>query len=1465
MTVTNANNIAKALNCDELGAGWEPYAEYQVILPSCGVISCSLGLGAEGFFGPSNVTLLDDFHHVIQKQSNDVYVIYLYRRIYSSKMYSQCYSPQAGTTRIYSKVVSNYFGADVNIADADYYEGQVTVPPIPDYGSPSHPEVARFVYRATGPNARAIINTSSYQYIEPPVPNQAPITRTFTDTTSYIIPLTDAPQIKPAEKALQDKASTSGPKTSGEPNFTAETHTKDPVDIFSGSFVIQNVDLAVPGILQPQVSRLYHSAFADKDGPFGKGTSMMPYNSQLTVKKDGNDQVIKAAGTEITYSAGDHTEITLKDTTGNLVFTAPDKTGFADSQITVQTDSQNRMTGAILRKSNGNQFLYDAAGYLASIQDRNGNAVSIMRNGNHQLTRLEDPSTQKGIDLVYDASGHATQATGLNGQTISYIYDEQGRLIRITDPLGQSISFTYDDKNQVISTTDARGTQLVQNTYSSEGRVTDQTLGDGSTMHIDYPNDTTRKVTDGTGDVMEHHYDSHGLFTGYKTPLNQTYTTTYSPALFDTSGGARTITNTDPQGRTVVTELNQRNQPVRVTDQAGRVTEMAYEPNFSLLSTIKDPLGRLTRFNYDAHGNVIEAIDPDGNSSTFTYNAQGQVLSATDAMGQKAQYAYNPSHDLTQVTDPMGNKTTYTYDTLSRLTQVTDAKGNSTQYSYDNLNRVTQITDALGNSTTFAYDENGNVVSVTDPNGHTTTASYDPMNRLLSTTNAKGETSSLSYDGDGNLTSATDAKGQTTHYTYNPLNQVTDVTYADGTQYHYSYDGLNRMTDVSAGTQQWHFAYDILDRLISENTPQGSLNYSYDAVSRLTGFSVPGNSYAPMQYVYDNLDRLIGITQNGKTYSYAYDSLGRRTGLTRPSGVTTSYEYDKASRLTAMTSNKGNTVLERHEYSYDANGNITQYVRGKGTSQPVVIKPCGKQGKGQIRQVLGFVQDKAETLSRTYQYDALNRLTDVDALGIVTSASRFKNASSRLAADVLINQAQRLTNPRVRQALLRNAEQLGAALPENASWRYDANGNLVQKVLHTTDGDQTLTYTYDKADRLVSLARPLDTDTNHNQPGHFHWRFPARHTQGGGPNHGPAQPQSETITMTYDANGNLVSDSTGRQMTWNALDQLTRLQTPESTVSFAYDPLGRRTSLSKGMANQTFLYRGQSMLSNGNAQFLDGAGIDEHLQLKAGSLNADYLTDHLGSTSHLVDSTNGQAKARLDYTSYGALEADDTNPLTANPYTYTGREDDDTGLMYYRARYYDPELGVFISQDPLGDAQRYVGGNPMSYTDPVGESGCTPTRLLTQDNSNLLPECHYSSSGNRTNEDPKEKQLKEVYKRFSDIAPYAMMDYIPGVNLPIPDKFIYPTSTIGKTPYKNITGPRSTFFNIETNISPTEFGQNLVKDGWKSYISKDGEATIFTKNGARYAIRSSSKNGPTADYYAPGNNGKADLKIRLRK
>ncbi|MBK8191373.1 MAG: RHS repeat-associated core domain-containing protein [Vampirovibrionales bacterium] len=90
-----------------------------------------------------------------------------------------------------------------------------------------------------------------------------------------------------------------------------------------------------------------------------------------------------------------------------------------------------------------------------------------------------------------------------------------------------------------------------------------------------------------------------------------------------------------------------------------------------------------------------------------------------------------------------------------------------------------------------------------------------------------------------------------------------------------------------------------------------------------------------------------------------------------------------------------------------------------------------------------------------------------------------------------------------------------------------------------------------------------------------------------------------------------------------------------------------------------------------------------------------------GSTAWLSDA-NGAFQTRYDYSSYGRLEGSLPNPSATNSLTYTAREDDGTGLMYYRARYYDPSLERFISDDPLGDGQRYVEGNSVALKDPLG-------------------------------------------------------------------------------------------------------------------------------------------------------------------
>ena len=207
-----------------------------------------------------------------------------------------------------------------------------------------------------------------------------------------------------------------------------------------------------------------------------------------------------------------------------------------------------------------------------------------------------------------------------------------------------------------------------------------------------------------------------------------------------------------------------------------------------------------------------------------------------------------------------------------------------------------------------------------------------------------------------------------------------------------------------------------------------------------------GPNYAPVQYAYDALDRLTGITQNGRTYSYSYDALGRRTTLNRPNGVSTHYTYDAGSRLTSLQHRKGAQVLEGFAYSYDANGNITRQVKSGGAYG---------------------------NITRNYTYDALDRLTEVEATGILGSSTFANSGKSQAALRHLAN-AEKLTNPTARRKQLRNALNEGAVLPENARWSFDANGNLVSKsVLDWTTGQWVArTMTYDAGDRLVSVTRP---------------------------------------------------------------------------------------------------------------------------------------------------------------------------------------------------------------------------------------------------------------------------------------------------------------------------------------------------------------------------------------------------------
>ena len=200
---------------------------------------------------------------------------------------------------------------------------------------------------------------------------------------------------------------------------------------------------------------------------------------------------------------------------------------------------------------------------------------------------------------------------------------------------------------------------------------------------------------------------------------------------------------------------------------------------------------------------------------------------------------------------------------------------------------------------------------------------------------------------------------------------------------------------------------------------------------------------------------------------------------------------------------------------------------------------------------------------------------------------------------------------------------------------------------------------------------------------------------------------------TYDANGNTLSDPSGKQYTWDFDNRLIQAIVPNvGTTTFRYDPFGRRIQKSGPLGTTNYLYDGMDVIedldNSGNvlARYMHGAVIDEDLSMLRGGTTSYYQADGLGSITSLSNGAGALANT-YSYDSFGNSTA--SGGTLSNPFRYTGREfDSETGVYEYRARYYDQNLGRFISEDPIrfkgGDNfYDYVLNSPTNFMDPTGK------------------------------------------------------------------------------------------------------------------------------------------------------------------
>ena len=912
-----------------------------------------------------------------------------------------------------------------------------------------------------------------------------------------------------------------------------------------------------------------------------------------------------------------------------------------------------------LIRKDGTVYHYGQFSGLQKVTDRNANKLVYTKDGIFH-------SSGASIQFLRDAQGRITQIIDPAGHPITYRYDAAGNLTAVTDQSGVTTQFTYLDEpahflKEVI---DPLGRIAQRTEYDEQGRVVAATdaLGNRRAQFWD-PTHFTGTVTNGRGHVTELIYDARGNILQQTDPRGGVFTWTYD-------ANDNTTSTTDENGNTTLFTYDERGNVLTQTDALGGVTLLTYDA-LNNVTSITDPLGRAETFGYNATGNRIKRVNANGDATSYTYDGQGRLITATDFNGHLYQFKYGALGLPIEVINPHGTSVQGEYNHFGQLVLRIDETGVRAAFEYDAVGRLITLRDGQGNEIVQTY--NGHLLaSRTYPLHRTTRLEYDDAGRLIRGFDSLNGKTAFTYDADANRTSVTDAGGNTTTFAYDQLNRNIARVDPFGNISTFSYDPVGKRTEmVDRNGRRRTFAYDALNRQVKERW-------------------------------FDNNNTII------RTIESTYDAVGNRLSISDPDSAYT-FSYDKRNQLTHVdnfgTPNRPNVLLS---HSYDANGNRITTQDGSGTHIKALYddrnRLVGKTWVGTeiVPARIDFSYDECGCGRKT----GIRRYADLDGLQLI--------GSSRWNYDVL----GRLTT-------ITHIDGANSVLAEYI-YSYDAESQITGEVHHK----QIFDYVYDQAGQLIDASRSIF--------GNEHFTYDAN---GNRTNDGTLVGNNNQILSDkkfdyhYDAEGNLVGKLervTGNvtEYTYDHHNRLTRVEERDGNtllvnqVAYTYDALDRRIGKTSKTETQYTMYDGDNAWADFDqdghvlTQYLFGNRIDEILaRFRPVEGTTWYLTDKLGTVRDLVDG-DGNVINHIDYDSFGHVLGQ-ANSAAGDRFLFTGREfDAEIGLYYYRARYYDPNLGRFLSQDPLEfDAAdtnfyRYVHNDPLNRTDPTGLLTATEKGIL---------------------------------------------------------------------------------------------------------------------------------------------------------
>ncbi len=1031
-----------------------------------------------------------------------------------------------------------------------------------------------------------------------------------------------------------------------------------------------------------------------KDSPYGRGWTV-PGDERIHLQSTGDLVVTDGAGNLSfyqLYSCGGSPWV--------CTYTSP-----AGALATMRREERTPHLGGapdtlwVRDNGDGTTAEWGSNGLLKFHGDYWGNRLTFSRMGSGDVTRVYRISVEteagsgaggfggtaitKHMTFAYDGNGKLSSITLPDGRvsTFSVGSGSGGLLSTATDPDGvTALAATYLD-GRLVSIA-GRNTARDTLVYDAFGQLKMRggpavATSAGTTRDTVAVGSLRAKLLTGNGTSSTGSKSSAVLAdSAYQLLTDRAGTTT---RVWSAPGGTparvKSKTSTGKVDSVFVT-YNASHQPV--TDGGTGRAGTEYTWSGAKMTAATDlGSGLVTEYFHRAHGQVDSvrvngtrqlrnffsgyALAPDSsvadgsNVVRYTYDSRGRALTVRDVNNITITNTYETTHgNLASVSRSASGATTitgnFTYDASGRQLTSTDPLGRVYTTSYDTLSRVKQRVGPLSTSTTRTYNDVAGTYSLTDAKGQVYTTYVNAAGWVTQQQDPRGNRDSVRYDANGRVETSWSRRGDVVKYTYDGLGRV--LTRTDSVP--------GQAANVTT------FAYDSLKTWASVANAESVDTMFYDAAGRLRETKTVRSGYA----------HHVRYTYTGSTLASML-RVSRDTGSVAVWADTMGVDYD----------------TWRRAYRFkDFGGAVTVAAMDVSGRPSVDTLPTSATASSRIRKTYGYSPASdmlSETFSGAPNYLLSREYGDYDALGRIGSITRQGSPVPvvRLHEYDALGRLKKFRD----QQTTREVEYF--QVPNDPYGDCPGCFNIDSTVTDVVTVLDSAVYAYDSVSNRRDSGDSLQT--------------------------GNRLIKRAGWTITYDSAGFITKRTKGSDTlsyTWNGLGQLTEVRSAAAstvtTTTYGYDGLGRRVRKTVGGVSTRYLLDGDRVLVELDhswspvAKYSYYPGADRPHAMLRDNKRYYYAQDMQGNVTGLIDSV-GNVTQHYNYRPYGEVPADGGQTV-ANPYRYKAREWDAEAQLYFmRARYYDPVLGRFISEDPIGLAggvnpTAFVDGEPVGRVDPSG-------------------------------------------------------------------------------------------------------------------------------------------------------------------